>query len=118
MRFKTDENIHPDLCVLLRENGHDALTAWDQGLKGRLDSDLAATCRAEECTLVTLDVGFGDIRAYPPGQYPGLIVLRLHDQSRRHVLAVFSRLLPLLAQEPVEECLWVVDEHRVRIRRQ
>jgi hypothetical protein len=29
MRFKTDEDLHPELAVFLRENGHDALTVWD-----------------------------------------------------------------------------------------
>ena len=87
-------------------------------MRGRPDNDVAATCRPEERTLITLDVGFGDIRAYPPGWFPGLIVLRLTDQSRRHVLSVFSRLLPVLESEPLQKCLWVVDEQRVRIRRE
>lgn len=77
MRFKTDENLHPDVAGFLRAKGHDALTVWDQGLRGRPDADIAEVCRSESRALVTLDVGFADIRAYPPQNYPGLIVLRL-----------------------------------------
>ncbi|HUY31318.1 MAG TPA: DUF5615 family PIN-like protein [Pirellulales bacterium] len=34
MHFKTDENLHPKAADLLRQNGHDALTVYDQGLRG------------------------------------------------------------------------------------
>lgn len=48
MRFKTDENLHPELAVFLRENGHDALTVWDEELRGHPDTDLAAACQSEQ----------------------------------------------------------------------
>jgi predicted nuclease of predicted toxin-antitoxin system len=116
MRFKTDENIHPELAEYLRENGHDALTVWDQGMRGRPDSDLAIVCQAEQRALITLDLGFADIRAYPPQQFPGLVILRLVHQGRQSVMAVFPRVVNLLKSEPIEGRLWIVDEHRVRIR--
>ena len=53
MRFKTDENIHPELAGYLRENGHDALTVWDQGMRGRPDIDLAVVCQSEHRGLIT-----------------------------------------------------------------
>ena len=43
MRFKTDENVHPDVAALLREQGHDAATVWDQSLRGATDANLAAS---------------------------------------------------------------------------
>jgi predicted nuclease of predicted toxin-antitoxin system len=79
MRFKIDENLHPDVALSLRYKGHDALGVWDQGLKGKRDEDLARVCRLEGRALLTLDVGFADVRTYPPDQYPGLIVLRLRS---------------------------------------
>jgi hypothetical protein len=33
--------------------------------------------------ILTLDRGFGDVRSYPPGSHPGIIVLRPADQSAR-----------------------------------
>jgi predicted nuclease of predicted toxin-antitoxin system len=116
MRFKTDENLHPELAAFLRENGHDAVTVWDQGLRGRSDTDLAAVCQSEHRALVTLDGGFADIRAYPPRQFSGLIVLRVTDQSRRSILKVFPRALSLLESEPLSGQLWIVTEHSVRVR--
>ena len=41
MQFKLDENLHPDTAELFRQNGHDALTVYDQGLRGHADNDFA-----------------------------------------------------------------------------
>jgi predicted nuclease of predicted toxin-antitoxin system len=77
IRFKTDENLHPETADLLRSAGHDALTVWDQSLRGRPDADIAAICRAEGRALVTLNLDCADIRKYPPEQYGGIVVLRV-----------------------------------------
>ncbi len=81
------------------------------------DSLLAEACRRERRALVTLDAGFADIRTYPPADFPGLIVLRLEKQGRKHLMSVFRSVLSMLSQEPLEGHLWIVDERRVRIRK-
>ena len=116
MQFKMDENLHPDTAGLLRQHGHDALTVYDQGLGGHDDSEIADVCRRELRALVTLDLDFSDVRDYPPPDYAGIIVLRLHDQSRPAVLRVLTRILPLFATEPLIGHLWIVDEAQVRVR--
>ena len=65
---------------------------------------------------MTLDLDFGNIREYPPEQYRGLIVLRVVDQSRRHVLRVMDRVIAVLDRAPLEGHLWVVSEGGIRIR--
>lgn len=114
--FKIDENLHPDLVPLLHTHGHDAVTVWDQGLRGTPDTNLAEACRAEGRALVTLDLDFADIRAYPPEDYPGLIVLRVARQDRASLLETLAGIIPLLEREPLDKHLWVVDEQSVRIR--
>jgi predicted nuclease of predicted toxin-antitoxin system len=116
VRFKTDENVHPDLAERLRADGHDAVTVWDQTLRGCEDTRLADACRSESRVLITFDKGFGDIRTYPPEAYAGLIVLRFESQSRDHVLAAWGRVAPLLGREPLSGKLWIVGEDGVRIR--
>ncbi len=116
MRFKIDENLPPEVADLLRQHGHDALTVWDQGLRGKPDSELAGVLRLERRSFVTLDLGFADIRSYPPNEYSGLIVLRLSKQDRTHVLRTLPHVVSLFASEPVEGRLWIVDEESVRIR--
>jgi predicted nuclease of predicted toxin-antitoxin system len=116
MRFKVDENLPIELAERLRRAEHDAATVLDQQLEGTSDSNLAHACQQEERILITLDLDFADIRAYPPQEYPGLIVLRLEQQDRLHVLQVFERLLNALEVGTAERSLWIVDEHRIRIR--
>jgi len=117
MRFKVDENLHDDIAEALRSRGHDAVTVHDQGMRGDSDARLSEVCRGEGRAIVSFDLDFANVRDYPPGDYPGLIVLRLADQSRPYVLRIFASVLDLLDREELAGCLWVVEEHRVRIRR-
>jgi hypothetical protein len=65
---------------------------------------------------VTFDLDFADILAYPPEDYRGIIVLRPAVQSVSSLVRLMSRALPLLDVEPLDGRIWVVDDHRVRIR--
>jgi predicted nuclease of predicted toxin-antitoxin system len=116
VRFKLDENVHPDVRDLLRRAGHDAVTVRDEGLRGAWDPTLDEACRREGRALITLDLGFGDVRTYPPADRPGIIVLRLTRQGRSAVLSAIERVLPLLSEERLSNRLWVVDERTIRVR--
>jgi predicted nuclease of predicted toxin-antitoxin system len=116
MRFKVDENLHEDVAELLRTRGHDAQTVFEEGLRGRADPEIADAARREGRALVTLDLHFGNIREYPPEEHRGLIVLRVVDQSRRHVLRVMERAIATLNRAPLDGHLWVVSEGGIRIR--
>lgn len=116
MRFKTDENVHPDVAGYLHEQGHDAVTVWDQALRGTPDAHLAQVCQNEDRVLLTLDLDFSDIRLYPPEQFAGIIVLRLASQSRSQVLRSVTRLLPVVTASRVAGHLWIVDEYSIRVR--
>ncbi len=85
MRYKVDENLPIELADLLIGLGHDARTVNDEHLQGVNDPHLLKTCDQEKRILVTLDVDFSDIRAYPPTDHEGIIVLRVGNQSKPHV---------------------------------
>ncbi len=116
MKFKIDENLPADFAEVLHSAGHDAATVLGQGLGGKPDSLIADACQKESRILVTLDKGFADIRAYPPEDFPGLMVLSINQQDKPHLLAVFRSALGLLGREPIEKHLWIIEENRVRIR--
>jgi predicted nuclease of predicted toxin-antitoxin system len=81
MRFKTDENLPEEFAGMLRDAGWDALSVAQQGLGGTDDNRLGAICVAESRILITLDLGFGNIKAYPPQSHPGIIVLRPRSRT-------------------------------------
>ncbi len=65
---------------------------------------------------MTFDLGFADIRQYPPGQWPGFVVLRLRSQDRAQVTTVIRRLAPSFTPDALEGRLWIVTDRDIRVR--
>ena len=116
MRFKIDENLPSELADQLTSAGHDAETVLSENLGGESDVTISKVCREEKRVLVTLDLDFSNVQAYPPREYSGLLVLRLRKQDKSHVLQTFSQILDLIEKEPLEGLLWIVEEARIRVR--
>ena len=115
--LKTDENLPDSAAALLRAAGHNVTTVLEEKMGGAADPRVAHVCRTEQRALVTLDRGLGDIRAYPPAAYHGIVVLRPQDQSVDAILSLTQRFLGLLDTNSLAGALWIVDERRVRMRR-
>jgi predicted nuclease of predicted toxin-antitoxin system len=116
MRFKIDENLPLEVKVFLEENGHDALTVHDQGMRGCSDDILHRICMKEDRILLTLDLDFADIRTYLPGTAPGIIVIRTMRQDKPYVLQLVSSIMELMKTEQVHGKLWIVEQDKLRIR--
>ena len=117
MKLKLDENVTLGAVAVLAGAGHDVETVPGERLVGASDADIAAACRREERALVTFDLGFADVRGYPPGTHPGVIALRLSDQQPAAVIDVLQRLVADYDIESLSGCLAVVSETRIRVRR-
>jgi predicted nuclease of predicted toxin-antitoxin system len=117
MRFKTDENLPVEVTDLPRQHQHDALSVQDQQMAGQGDPQVARVCQVEDRALVTCDLDFADIRAYPPEDYHGIIILRPALQTVSSLLRLMNRALSVIDVEPLDRCIWVVDDHQVRIRK-
>ena len=116
MKFKIDQNLSVDLVTILEENGHDAMTVWQQNLGGAPDPQIVAICQSEERVLITADLDLSDIRGYPPERSSGYIVFRLKQQSRSNQITLLRKILPMFATSTVAGQLWIVEETRVRVR--
>ena len=116
MRFKVDENLPEESAELLTRAGHDAVTVISQGMGGGPDANLATVCRSENRALVTLDLDFANVRAYPPTEYPGIVVFRPASQARSRVLRLVRLVCESVAREGLAGKLWIVDETGIRIR--
>lgn len=101
---------------LLLGAGLDATSVHEKGLQGTPDRQLAVVCRDETRALITLDLDFADMRAYPPPVYHGIIVIRVKKHSKRRLIDITTKLIPLLKSRPTKGRLWIVEAHRVRIR--
>ena len=67
MRIKLDENLPVTASEPFRAHGHDVDTVADEQLSGAPDADVLSAASSQERLVVTLDRGFGDLRAHPPG---------------------------------------------------
>jgi len=105
-----------EIKQLLTHHRHDAVTVPDEGMAGAVDPDVAQACQNEARALVTLDLDFSDIRAYPPEDYQGILVFRPVLHSITTLVRLTTRIIPLLNQEPLIGHLWIVEDHQVRIR--
>lgn len=116
LRFKCDENIPRDAATLLRDRGHEVHTVHDEQLAGETDPTVVALCGREGRLLITLDLDFADVREYPPGKVPGILVLRPATQAILAQMILVEQLSrQLLTENPVGQ-LWIVEPGRVRVR--
>jgi predicted nuclease of predicted toxin-antitoxin system len=117
LRIKLDENLPRALKDWLLLRGHDADTVPDEGIRGAIDAVVWEASQAEGRLLITQDLDFSDIRAFPPGSHGGVVLLRLADPDQDVIL---QRMREVAAEHRLEDfvgCLVVVSDVKVRVVR-
>jgi len=107
VKFKLDENLPASSAAILAGAGQ---------LSGATDPEVVAADTAAGRVLISLDVGLGDIRAYPPGRHAGIVVLRLTDQSATAVSEAVSDLAALTNADGLAGAVSVLQHGLLRIR--
>lgn len=102
---------------MCRSAGHECDTAPEEGLGGAADPPIYRRCQQEGRVLLTLDLGFADIRVYPPDESSGIMVFRPHEPDRDRILRLVRHAVAALEHEPIAQSLWIVEETRIRVRR-
>jgi len=116
MLVKLDENLGLAHAKLIKDFGHNVERVTDESLSGAADELVWSKVCAEWRFFITLDLDFSDVRKFPPGSHPGILLLRPHNTSRTAVLTVLSRVLSEQGFESLAGSLSVADEYRTRIR--
>jgi predicted nuclease of predicted toxin-antitoxin system len=104
------------LKPMLTGLGHDVLTAADENLLSRPDIEVAASASREGRILLSLDIEFADLRKYPPGSHPGIVLFRpasLGPLSVNRFVERFARSTDLSA---LSGCVAVVEPRGIRVR--
>lgn len=117
MKIKLDENISRHLKPLLKQEGHEAVTARDEGLSGKTDVEIGGVAKTEGMMLFTLDIEFADLRKFPPGSHPGVVLFRPQSMGPLTVNHFIIEFVKETDLGSLSGCVVVVDPTRVRIRR-
>ena len=115
--FGVDEDMSNSIARVLREAGHDAIHIREAGLQGSPDLVVFQFAQTRNATIITEDVGFGDIRAYPLGSHAGIILLRMPEEVPYYFRV--DRIMDVLPDEldaGLIGCLLVVEPTTVRRR--
>ena len=117
MKLKLDENLPTDARRVAEALGHDVDTVADERLAGADDPVVLDAAKRTGRFLVTLDRGLGDIRRYPPGSHPGIVVIRVESEDGPTVTAAVKSFLSNEQLGDLTGCIVVVRGHLVRVRR-
>ena len=116
MRFLVDMCVDTRAAEWPRSRGHDAIHLRDQGLQRLPNGEIFAKAVAEDRTIVTFDLDFGEIAALSRGERTSVIVFRLHNTRHETVI---ERLAAVLAESAVafdRSAVISVEEARFRVR--
>ena len=118
MRFFVDADLPRKIRHLLMKRGHEAEHVGDIGLGRAPDPQIAAYARDRQACLMTADLGFGNVREFPPESQFGIVVLRLRKFANSPVIVKLAE--SLLERTDVLERLpgrlAVVEPGRIRLR--
>ena len=118
MRLLVDEDLPRSLVRQLRQAGIVAEQVLDLGRRGRSDDEILALARSKDLTLVTGDVGFGNLLRYPLNSHSGIVIARFPNElPTENTNAAIVRVLLELTSEEVHGGLVIIEPGRVRIRK-
>jgi len=81
MLIKLDENMSVAHAEFLRQRGYDCDRVTDEGLSGADDEIVWQQACAEGRFFITLDLDFSDVRRFPPGTHPGILMKVVLDTN-------------------------------------
>jgi hypothetical protein len=115
VRFKLDENLDPRAKEILAQAAHEVRLVEDEGLEGAPDVSIGQAAILEGLCLVTLDLDFANVVAFPPHQYRGIIVIRHPRPTVMGLLSLVHQLVDILRTQDPTGKLWIVEPGRLRV---
>jgi len=79
VKLKLDENLSRQLEGPISQQGHDVSTALEEGLLGKVDVEVGAAAKSED----RMNFTPADLRKFPPGSHPGVILFRPREELLR-----------------------------------
>jgi predicted nuclease of predicted toxin-antitoxin system len=116
VKFKLDENLPIEILNELEAAGHAADSVHDEGLAGAPDPVILEKLQGEGRILLTMDKGIGNVRNYPPQEYPGIVLFRPPSSGRRSVFDFVKLHLPVILKMDLARKLILISGSGIRTR--
>jgi len=113
LKLLLDENVSPEVFVALQFHHYD-IKSVRENYKGFPDEEIAKIAIEETRTIITYDLGFGELfRNFGASS----IILRLRSKKSSHVIEHLLRFLNQVKESDIDlrDKLAVVTEGRIRI---
>ncbi len=112
MKIKLDENISRHLKFVIIQKGHECVTAEDEGLLSKTDVEVGAVAKTEGRMLFTLDLEFANLRKFPPGSHPGVVLFRPQSMGPLAVNRFITQFIEEADLSSLSGCLVIVDPRK------
>jgi predicted nuclease of predicted toxin-antitoxin system len=112
MRFVVDECTGPPVAQWLRNQGHDAISIFDDA-RGADDDHVLSLAYNDGRVLITSDKDFGELIFRDHRPHHGVILLRLNNPSAANSITAPERLF--LQNQPLIAQFIVVTDAGIRI---
>lgn len=118
IRFLIDEDCPLSLSNLLNSKGYDAIHVKTSGLSGTKDPELFRFAQREQRIIISRDLGWANIKNYPPNTHCGLIILRLPFEAIAvEIRQVLENFINTVDIEEIIGSTVIVDKNKFRIRK-
>ena len=118
MRFIIDADLPRSISRVIDGYGHEAVDVRDIGMMSASDEEIVQYASDERLCVLSADLGFADVRRYPPSKYHGIVIMRL---PRHATTSFITRLLSTFLERidtfpELRGRLAIVELGRVRFR--
>ena len=116
MRFLIDQDVFGDTTRLLKELGHEVLTASEMGMYRAADIELLGVAESQQRIMLTRDRDFGEL-VFRGNLVAGVIYLRILPSAQDAVHGELGKVLSAYPEAELLQSFVVVEPGRHRIRR-
>ena len=116
--FLVDASLPRAAGDTIRAHGHQAMDVRDIGLGTAPDHEIADHARQNQLAIVTADQDFGNVLAFPPANYSGMVVVRPPDGATiGTILSLVDQFLnDARVMANLRGHLVIVEPSRIRVR--
>ena len=107
MRFLADENFRFDVIEFLKSNDHDIKRVSARSS----DQAIAAYAKKEKRILLTNDSDFSMTLKFPPHEYPGFLIFRIHPPRFQNFKNAIEHFLALRTSTQIKGKTFILEEN-------